>query len=220
MSRRLTQERLNRRNRAKIVSSAMCRVEWALSDFGTEVMIMGLDDETQTAMLDAVPNLRAFAVSLCRSADRADDLVQETLLRAIAHIGSFRPGSNLHAWLFTILRNQFLSEYRQRKRVVEDVDGKHAEALTALPEQAGWCIGEDLHGAMRKLTPHHRQALLLIGESGLSYEEAAAVCNCEVGTMKSRVHRARFLLASFMSGEDRVQGARAALQPRSARRAA
>jgi RNA polymerase sigma-70 factor (ECF subfamily) len=215
----LTQDRINQRNQAKIVFSAMCRVKRAPSDFRTEVIIMGLDDKTQTAMLDAVPNLRAFAVSLCRNADRADDLVQETLLRAIAHIGSFRPGTNLHAWLFTILRNHFRSEYRQRKRMVEDVDGKHAEALTVLPEQVGWGIAEDLHEAMRKLAPHHRQALLLIGESGLSYEDAAAICDCEVGTMKSRVHRARLLLASLLS-EESVRGASAAPELRPARRAA
>jgi RNA polymerase sigma-70 factor, ECF subfamily len=181
---------------------------------------MCLDETIQTAMLDAVPALRSFAVSLCRNADRADDLVQETLLRAIAHIGSFQQGSNLHAWLFTILRNHFLSECRRRSRTVEDVDGKHAETLTILPEQVGWCIAEDLHGAMQKLSPRHREALVLIGESGLSYEEAAAICNCEVGTMKSRLHRARNELASLMSSESRVRGARAALRGPSAKRAA
>jgi RNA polymerase sigma-70 factor (ECF subfamily) len=136
---------------------------------------MSLDDKTQKAMLKAIPSLRAFAVSLCRNSDRADDLVQETLLRAIAYIESFRPGSNLEAWLFTILRNNFFSDCRRRKSLVEDVDDKLAEMLTVLPEQVGWCIAEDLREAMRKLSSQHRQALALIGESGLTSEEAACI---------------------------------------------
>jgi len=160
---------------------------------------MSLDAETRTAMLKAIPHLRAFAASLCRNADRADDLVQETLTRAIAHIDSFRSGTNLQAWLFAILRNAYYSEYRRRKWWEEDVDGKRAEALVALPEQAGWDIAKDLHDAMGKLSFQHREALILIGGSGLSYEEAAAIANCEVGTMKSRVNRARLRLALLMS---------------------
>ena len=78
-------------------------------------------------MLAAVPSLRAFAISLCGNVDRADDLVQETLLRAIANIDSFQPGTNMSAWLFTILRNLFRSEYRKRRREVEDADGSYAE---------------------------------------------------------------------------------------------
>src|ERR1700678_3267972 len=84
-------------------------------------------------MLAAVPSLRAFAISLCGNVDRADDLVQEALLRALANLGSFEPGTNMSAWLFTILRNLFRSEYRKRRREVEDVDGSYAEQLTSLP---------------------------------------------------------------------------------------
>jgi RNA polymerase sigma-70 factor, ECF subfamily len=181
---------------------------------------MRLDDKTQAAVLKAIPSLRAFAVSLCRSSDLADDLVQETLLRAITYIETFRPGSNLEAWLFTILRNNFITECRRRKPWVEDVDDKLAETLTVLPEQVGWSIGEDLRQGMRKLSPQHRQALALIGELGLSYEEAAEICDCEVGTMKSRVHRARSELASHLSGAKSRRGAQAALELRAARRAA
>src|SRR6202030_4713000 len=93
-----------------------------------------LQPPVRDAMLAAVPNLRAFAISLCGTVDRADDLVQETLLRAIAHINSFRPGTNMSAWLFTILRNQFRSEYRKRRREVEDTDGSYAESLRSHPE--------------------------------------------------------------------------------------
>lgn len=84
-------------------------------------------------MLGAVPSLRAFAISLCRNADRADDLVQETLLRALSHIDSFQPGTNMSAWLFTILRNHFRSEYRKRRREVEDIDGSFVETLESQP---------------------------------------------------------------------------------------
>jgi RNA polymerase sigma factor (sigma-70 family) len=86
-------------------------------------------------MLAAVPSLRAFAISLCGNVDRADDLVQEALLRAWANLDSFEPGTNMSAWLFTILRNLFRSEYRKRRREVEDADGSYAESLTSLPDQ-------------------------------------------------------------------------------------
>jgi RNA polymerase sigma-70 factor, ECF subfamily len=181
---------------------------------------MGLDVKTQAAMLRAVPALRKFAMSLSRSKDLADDLVQETLLRAIMHIDTFRPESNLDAWLMTILRNRFFSECRERKRTVEDVDGEHAETLASPPEQLGWCIAKDLQEALQKLSPSHRQALILIGESGLSYEEAAIICNCEVGTVKSRVHRARIELASLLSSEKRVRRMASGSQSLPARRAA
>src|ERR1700675_906488 len=97
---------------------------------------MSLDNQTRVSMLSAIPNLRAFAISLSGNVDRADDLVQETILRALANIDSFQPGTNMSAWLFTILRNLFRSEYRKRRREVEDADGSYAEALTSLPDQA------------------------------------------------------------------------------------
>src|ERR1044071_6246067 len=96
---------------------------------------MTLDPSVRDAVLAAVPSLRAFAISLSGNVDRADDLVQETLLRALANIDSFRPGTNLTAWLFTILRNHFRSEYRKRKREVEDADEKHSETLRSQPDQ-------------------------------------------------------------------------------------
>src|SRR6059036_974933 len=87
-------------------------------------------------ILAAVPSLRAFAISLSGNVDRADDLVQETLLRALANIHSFQPGTNMPAWLFTILRNLFRSEYRKRRREVEDADGSYADTLKSQPEQS------------------------------------------------------------------------------------
>src|SRR3979411_588296 len=96
---------------------------------------MSLPPSARETMLEAVPNLRAFAISLSRNVDRADDLVQETLLRAIDNIDSFQPGTNMSAWLFTILRNLFRSEHRKRRREVEDADGSYAESLKSHPEQ-------------------------------------------------------------------------------------
>jgi len=166
------------------------------------------------AILAAVPRLRAFAISLCRSVDRADDLVQETLLRALANIGSFQPGTNMPAWLFTILRNHFHSEYRKRRREVEDVDGSYTETMTLPPEQVARMEFQELRAALARLPADQREALILVGASGFTYEEAGHICNCAVGTIKSRVNRARARLAELMSiktmddfGPDRVMRA-------------
>ena len=153
-------------------------------------------------ILAAVPNLRAFAMSLSGSIDRADDLVQETLLRALANIDSFEPGTNLPAWLFTILRNQFRTEYRKRRREVEDADGRFASTLIAYPEQHSRIELAEFRRALDELTADQREALILIGASGFSYEQAAKICGCAVGTVKSRVNRARIKLAQLLSIED------------------
>ena len=149
-------------------------------------------------MLAAVPSLRAFAISLSSNVDRADDLVQETLLRAMANIHSFQPGTNMPAWLFTILRNRYRTEYRKRRREIEDVDGGYAESLISPPEQHGRVEFEELRVALATLPQDQREALLLVGASGFSYEEAAAICNCALGTVKSRVNRARARLAELL----------------------
>jgi RNA polymerase sigma-70 factor (ECF subfamily) len=159
---------------------------------------MALDSSVRDAVLSAVPSLRAFAISLCGNVDRADDLVQETLLRALANINSFQPGTNMSAWLFTILRNHFRSEYRKRRREVEDGDGSYAETLKSHPEQYGRVEFEEFRTALAKLPPDQREALVLVGASGFSYEEAATICECAVGTIKSRVNRARTRLSELM----------------------
>ena len=150
------------------------------------------------ALLSAVPSLRAFAISLSGQADRADDLVQETLMRALAHIDSFTPGTNLNAWLFTILRNQFHTEYRKRRREVEDGDGAYAARLTTLPDQGARLDVQDFRKALDVLPADQREALLLVGASGFSYEEAAQICGCAVGTIKSRINRARTRLGQLL----------------------
>ena len=156
------------------------------------------DDSRREMILAAVPRLRAFAISLSGSVDRADDLVQETLLRAWAHFDSFQTGTNLNAWLFTILRNLFLSDYRKRKREVEDGDGIYSQGLSSMPEQTGNIELAEVRTALAKLPPDQREALILVGADGLSYEEAAQICGCAVGTIKSRVNRARTRLAKML----------------------
>jgi RNA polymerase sigma-70 factor (ECF subfamily) len=162
---------------------------------------MALELSLRDAILAAVPRLRGFAVSLCGNVDRADDLVQETLVRALTSIDSFRPGTNLNGWLFTILRNQFRSEYRKRRREVEDVDGRHTASLRSQPEQIGHVEFAEFRTALVKLPPDQREALVLVGASGFSYEEAAEICGCAVGTIKSRLNRARTRLAELMEVE-------------------
>ena len=128
--------------------------------------------------------------------------MQETLLRALANIDSFQPGTNMQAWLFTILRNLFHSEYRKRRREVEDADGSYAETSQSHPEQLGRVDFQEFRAALVKLPDDQREALILIGASGFSYEEAAEICGCAVGTIKSRVNRARTRLADLLHIEN------------------
>jgi RNA polymerase sigma-70 factor (ECF subfamily) len=150
-------------------------------------------------LIAVIPNLRAFAVSLSGNPDRADDLVQETLVKAWSNIGSFVEGTNLPAWLFTILRNIYYSEYRKRRREVADPEGTIAGRLSTAPAQNGHMDLLDFNSALQQLPTDQREALILIGASGLSYEEAAGICGCAIGTMKSRVNRARNRLAELLS---------------------
>lgn len=152
-------------------------------------------------LLAVVPNLRAFAMSLIGSADRADDLVQETLMKAWAKQTSFENGTNLKAWLFTILRNEFYTQMRKKGREVSDSDGIHAAKLAGHPEQMGHLDLQDFRKALERLPPDQKEAIILVGGSGFSYEEAAEICNCAIGTIKSRVSRARTRLAELMNVE-------------------
>jgi RNA polymerase sigma-70 factor (ECF subfamily) len=162
-------------------------------------------DKMKNALIAMIPNLRAFAFSLCGQHERADDLVQETLLKAWSHLDSFQAGTNLRAWLFTILRNTFFSEMRKRRRESEDADGKGVDSLSVAPAQQGHVDMQDLHKALDLLPPHQREALILVGAAGMSYEEVAEIAKCAVGTVKSRVNRARSRLAELLG----VDGAEA-----------
>src|SRR3954471_14765058 len=131
--------------------------------------LMTAQDDVRGAMLAAVPSLRAFAISLSGDVDRANDLVQETLMRAWSHLDSFEPGTNMSAWLFTILRNHFRTEYRKRRREVEDADGGYADSLKSQPEQHGQVEFREFKEALDPLPADQREALILVGASGFSY---------------------------------------------------
>jgi RNA polymerase sigma-70 factor (ECF subfamily) len=150
------------------------------------------------ALIAEIPPLRAFAISLTGDADRADDLVQEALVKAWSAFASFQEGTSLRAWLFTILRNVFFSQYRKRRREVQDVDGIAAGQLVSQPEQDVRLDLDDFKAALDRLPPDQREALILIGASGFSYEEAAEICGCAIGTVKSRVNRARTRLLEML----------------------
>ena len=145
-----------------------------------------------------VPHLRAFARGLCGRADMADDLVQETLLKAWAARDRFEPGTSMRAWTFVILRNAYLTDMR-RSRFRGEYDETAAERiLTAPADQEEPIHLADLHRALLTLPSERREALLLVGAGGFSYEEAAQICNCAVGTIKSRVGRARATLSRMI----------------------
>jgi RNA polymerase sigma-70 factor, ECF subfamily len=170
-----------------------------LADTATIARPARVDEaEWRDAILARAPALRAFAWSLCHNAADADDLVQDTLAKAWANRERFEAGTNLRAWLFTILRNTWYSAAAKRKREVADEDGKHAASLSAEAAQ-DWAIEMDaLREALDKLPPEHREAIVMVGAAGLSYEEAAEIAGCALGTIKSRVNRARNRLAELM----------------------
>ena len=151
------------------------------------------------AMLECLPGLRAFAVSLSKRHDRADDLVQDTIMKAWAKKTSFEPGTNMKAWLFTILRNEFYSQVRKSGREIQDTDGFFTEQLSNHPNQHGDLDLQDFRAALAKLPEDQREAIILVGASGFAYEEAAEICGCAVGTIKSRVNRARTRLAALLN---------------------
>lgn len=156
-------------------------------------------------LIELLPSLRAFARSLAHNPAQADDLVQDTLVKALANVDRFEPGTNLRAWLFTILRNHYYSQLRKAKREVEDADGLIAARVPVRPEQDGSVDLEDFKIAFQQLQPDHREVLTLVGASGCSYEEAAEICGCAVGTIKSRVNRARRKLTELL-GLDNEEG--------------
>lgn len=159
------------------------------------------DADLQQLLIAAVPNMRAFANSLCGDPTRADDLVQDTLVKAWTNLASFEKGSNLKAWLFTILRNTYFSDLRKLKREVEDADGAMAERLSVLPEQHGHMDLIDFRKAFGTLSADQKEVLLLVGAEGFSYEEAAEITSAAVGTVKSRVNRARNALTKALGLE-------------------
>ncbi len=142
--------------------------------------------------------LRAFALSLTRTTSAADDLVQDTVVKAWSNIDKFTPGTNLRAWLFTILRNTFYSSRRRVRREVADVDGMYSARLASKPDHDGRLAMRDFRVAFAQIGDEQREALILVGASGFSYEEAAEMCGVAVGTIKSRANRGRKRLAELL----------------------
>ncbi|MBY0613087.1 MAG: sigma-70 family RNA polymerase sigma factor [Beijerinckiaceae bacterium] len=156
------------------------------------------DTDFKRQLIAEIPSLRAFAVSVCGSFHLADDLVQETLMKAWANSTKFEMGTSMRAWLFTILRNGYYSLYRKRHREVQDSDGYYAASVSVQGAQESRLDLADLRKALDKLPVEQREVLILVGPSGLSYEEAAEICNVQIGTIKSRVNRGRTKLAQLM----------------------
>ena len=159
---------------------------------------MDVDTEWRDQVVALIPALRAFAWSISRNGSDADDLVQDTLIKAWSHRDKFETGTNLRAWLFTILRNTYYTAVVRRRREVRDEDDQHARSLTSAPTQEWGLALRALQAALNELPPEHREALILVGAAGLSYEEAAEICGCALGTIKSRVNRARNRLLKVM----------------------
>lgn len=160
------------------------------------------DKDFRDGLVEAIPYVRAFSRTLCGARAAADDLAQETLTKAWAARASFQPGTNLKAWLFMIARNQFYSDKRRAWRNVAWDDDLADTRLIAPSGQLQHVELGDLKRALTKITPEQREALILVGAGGLSYEEASIVCNCAIGTVKSRVARARQAVERMLTGPD------------------
>ena len=160
------------------------------------------DDEFKTQLGAVIPHLRAFGRSLSGSRDLADDLVQETLLKAWAARKRFQAGTNMRAWTFIILRNLFLSQMRRARFKGEWDDVTAAKILSAPASQDRHIELGDMQRALQRLPQPQREALILVGAGGFAYEEAAQICGCAVGTIKSRVARGRVALEALLSGND------------------
>jgi RNA polymerase sigma-70 factor, ECF subfamily len=155
-------------------------------------------DSFRDRLIKEMPSLRAYAASLSGSIQTADDLLQDTLLKAWGNSDKFMEGTNLRAWLFSILRNTYYSLYRRKWREIQDTDGVHASKVAVQGNQESALDLADFRIALEKIPPEQREVLIMVGAVGLSYEEAAEICQVAVGTIKSRVNRARNRLAELM----------------------
>lgn len=159
-----------------------------------------MPDPFKDQLLGLLPKLRSYALGLTGSASEADDLVQEALVRAWRSRAGF-DGANLKAWTYRILRNCFIDQMNLSRKTVQDVEGRLAATLVSKPEQEWRLQYSDMLAAMGEISSDCREALLLVVAQGLSYEEAAEICSCPVGTLKSRVNRARDQLARRLGRE-------------------
>jgi RNA polymerase sigma-70 factor (ECF subfamily) len=158
--------------------------------------------ETIARMVSEIPMLLRYARFLSRNADQADDLVQESLARAIARIDSWEPGTNLQAWLIVILRNIFLNECRRAKRQRISLEQLQSAKIPQMPppQEASLKLAE-LEKAFVSLSNDHRTVLQLVVIEGKTYEQSAKILNVTMGTIKSRLSRARTRLGEIMNGD-------------------
>lgn len=156
-----------------------------------------------SALRAEIPRLRRFARFMTRDVDYADDLVQECLARAIANIESWQPGTNLRAWLFVILKNVFRNDRRRAQHDIAYRDGLEREApFFSSAQQHHHLVLSEVQKAFLELTEEHREVLTLIAMEGFRYEEAASILNISVGTVKSRLSRARAALRALVEGRE------------------
>lgn len=149
-------------------------------------------------LINLIPSLRNFSLALTRNPADADDLVQEGLIKALSNIHQFTPGTNLKAWLFTIVRNTFYTDCKKRQREVLSPFDETTESI-AVEQTQDWTLTvEEVDAAMQQLPTDQKQALILVGSTGMSYETAAENCGCALGTIKSRVSRGRTRLRELL----------------------
>ncbi|MGL3819762.1 sigma-70 family RNA polymerase sigma factor [Sphingopyxis sp. R3-92] len=158
------------------------------------------DSEFKTLLANVIPHLRAYGRSLSGNPDLADDLTQDTMVKAWASRDRFERGTSIKAWTFVILRNTFLSQMRRNKFRGEYDEGVVERTLATPASQEDSGEMADLQRGLMELPQDQREALILVGAGGMSYEEAAQICDCALGTMKSRVSRARAALEDIMTG--------------------
>jgi RNA polymerase sigma-70 factor, ECF subfamily len=151
-------------------------------------------------VVDLIPALRAFARTFTSASFEADDLVQETLFRALRSIEQFEPGTSLKSWLFTIMRNAFRTQYKIRTRESPGSTNCAELPIPTAPSQEWSVLNGELRSALGALSPEHREVLVLVAGFGMSYREAADICDCAIGTIKSRLSRARDELTAQMHG--------------------
>ena len=161
-----------------------------------------MPSEFERELIENIPHLRAFARFVTQNADQANDLVQDTIVRALRAQHQYQPGTNLKAWTFTILRNLHVNNLRRSRIRMESIEDGALDVFAVQPDQHARLEFQELRRAMAKLSPEHREVLILVGASGFRYEEAAVICNCAVGTVKSRLSRARNELYRLLLGDE------------------
>jgi RNA polymerase sigma factor (sigma-70 family) len=162
-------------------------------------MMKDIQDDTVGYMIEMIAPLRSYALSLTKNSADADDLVQETLTKAIARVDSFTPGTSLRAWLFTIMRNTFLNSLRKWQREPTGTKDCVSDTAVDIPRQELHVLGQELISIINALPVRYRETLVLVVVLGESYEEAARICGCAVGTVKSRVNRGRNMVMAALA---------------------